>query len=112
MHIIKRIVIILKNLLEFFAGFDYIKLQTRQSIQTKPFCLAVGKEWTLRQSEFRHEDTYTELHFQMKYRKPTWTEKKPLGNIFTLFEDKTLRRLLIEGVIQRKMYIHMRSKIS
>ena len=78
-------------------GLNTIKELTKQSIHTKPFCLAVGKEWTLRQSTFKLEDTYTELHFQMKYRKPTWTEKKPLENIFTLFEDTKLRRLLIEG---------------
>ena len=80
-------------------GLNIIKELTKQSIHTKPFCLAVGKEWTLRQSEFKLEDTYTELHFQMKYRKPTWTEKKPLEDIFTLFEDTTLKRLLIEGIM-------------
>ncbi len=72
-------------------------------MQTKPFCLAVGKEWTLKQSKFKLEDTYTELHFQMKYRKPGWVEKKPLDNIFSLFEDKTLKRLLIEGT--KSIYI-------
>ena len=92
-----------------FIGIGIIEKLTRQSIHTKPFCLAVGKEWTLRQSEFKLEDTYTELHFQMKYRKPTWTEKRPLDNIFTLFEDTSLKRLLIEGRLKIRFFKLARS---
>ena len=69
----------------------------KDSIMTKPFCLAVGKEWTLSQSTFSLEDTYTELHFQMKYRKPSETWKAPLENVFIPFQDPKLRRLLVEG---------------
>ncbi len=84
-------------------GLQQIKFLTRQSIAEKPFCLAVGKEWSLRQSTFKLEDTFTELHFQMKYRKPSWIEKKPLENIFSLFDNNNLKRLLIEGMFEIKI---------
>ena len=81
-----------------FKGQQQITKWTRQSIVKKPFCLAVGKEWAPRHNTFKLEDTYTELHFQMKYRKPSWTVKKPLEDIFSLYTDITMKRLLVEGM--------------
>ena len=87
------------NISLIFPGLDHIKQLTRQSIQTNPFSLAVGKEWTRRKSTFPLEDTYTEVHFQMKDRKSNEIEKKPLNSIFDVLRYDKMRRLLIEGTI-------------
>ena len=87
------------NISLIFTGIDHIKQLARESIQTKPFSLAVGKEWTRRKSTFPLEDTYTEVHFQMKDRKSNEIEKKPLNSIFDVLRYDKMRRLLIEGTI-------------
>ena len=83
-----------------------MKIIIKRSIQTKPFNLAIGKEWTTNPSMFPLEETFTELHYMMKYRKPSAIEYKKLPSIFKLFDNQSLSRVLIEGMIKHHSYNH------
>ncbi len=84
-------------MISYITGLKQIKAWTKESVQTKPFNLAIGKEWTTNPNTFPLEETFTELHYMMKYRKPSSVEYKTLPNIFNLFNEESMKRMLIEG---------------
>ncbi len=80
-----------------FTGISQIKSTTKESVTSKPFNQTTGEEWTDEPINFSLSEIFTELHYQMKYRKTSDTMYKDLDNIFTLFKDDSMKRLLIEG---------------
>ena len=80
-----------------FTGISQIKSSTKESITSKPFNQTTGEEWTDEPINFSLSEIFTELHYQMKYRKTSDTMYKDLDNIFMLFKDDSMKRLLIEG---------------
>ena len=71
---------------------------TKESITTKPFNQTIGEEWTDEPINFTLSDIFTELRYQMKYRKTSEREYRDLPDIFTLFRNDKMKRLLIEGI--------------
>ena len=73
-------------------------------MKTKPFCWAVGKEWTLRPSNTDLREIHTDLNWTRKHRKAHKTETTRLENITHLLDEKQLGdhgpvRILVEGNI-------------
>ncbi len=80
-----------------FTGISQIKASTKKSVTSKPFNQTIGEEWTDEPINFSLSEVFTELHYQMKYRKTSDMMYKDLHNIFMLFKDGSMKRLLIEG---------------
>ena len=95
----------------YFSGIQNIQKWTKESMKTKPFSLAVGKEWTLRPSKTDLREIHTDLSWTRKHRKVHKTETRRLENITHLLDEKQLGdhgpvRILVKGNIFNKVTSH------
>ena len=86
----------------FVTGLKDIQLVTRQSLRTKPFCLALGKDWTLRPSTLDIRKIYTNLSWTRKHRKAYTVEEEDMKNITQILSEEQLGengpvRILVQG---------------
>ena len=95
---------ICENLIIFtsFLGIAALQAWTRESLKTRPFCLAIGKDWTLRPSKIDLREIHTELCWARKHRKVYEVKEEKLKDITELLNDKQLRpdgpvRILVQG---------------
>ena len=84
------------------SGLKYIQLLNKQSLRNKPFCLAIGKDWTLRPSKTDLREIYTDLSWTHIHRKPYGSKKEKLKSLIELISAKQLRedgpvRILVKG---------------
>ena len=69
---------------------------------TKPFCLAVGRDWTLTPSKTDLREIHTELNLNRIHRGTHGITKNRLKNITAILSEKHLQdsgpvRILVEG---------------
>ena len=88
--------------LTFETGIEKIQYWTKQSLRTKPFSLAVGKDWTLRPSKTDLREIYTDLSWTRKHRKAYTVEQEDLKNITQILNEEQLGedgpvRILVQG---------------
>ena len=75
---------------------------TKQSLRTKPFCLAVGKDWTLRPNQTDLREIFTDLSWTRKHRKAHKVEQEDLKNMTQILSEEQLGengpvRILVQG---------------
>ena len=88
----------------YFSEIQNIQRWTKESMKTKPFCLAVGKEWTKTPSKTDLREIHTDLSWTRKHRMAHKTDTTRLENIIHLLDEKQLGdhgpvRILVEGNI-------------
>ena len=84
------------------AGLENIQLLTKQSLRTKPFCLVIGKDWTLRPNKTDLREIYTDLSWKRKHRKAYTVEQEDMKNITQILSEEQLGedghvRILVQG---------------
>ena len=84
------------------SRIEQIQTWTRESIQRKPFCLAISKSWTAKPHKFPLELTYTKLEWVKRNRLPSGTVREQISDITDLLDEKQLGttdpvRVLITG---------------
>ena len=72
-------------------------------MRTKPFCLAVGKDWTSRPSKTDLREIHTNLTWKQKFRKECQVDSKYLESLVDLLDDEELQqqgpvRILVLGM--------------
>ena len=72
-------------------------------MKIKPFCLAVGKDWTLKPSKTDLREIHTDLSWTRKHRKAHEIIEKKLENISQLLDEEQLEehgpvRILVQGI--------------
>ena len=88
--------------INFETEIEKIQYWTKQSLRTKPFSLAVGKDWTLRPSKTDLREIYTDLSWTRKHRKAYTVEREDLKNITQILSEEQLGedrpvRILVQG---------------
>ena len=78
---------------------------TKQSLGNKPFCMALGKEWTLSTSTVDLREIFTDLSWIRKHRKAYTVEQEDLKNITQILSEEQLGedgpvRILVQGTIE------------
>ena len=91
-------------IVDCIVGRKDIQLWTKQSMRTKPFCLAVGKDWTLKPNKTDLREVHTDLSWTHKHRKADGVKAKKLENITQLLDAEQLGedgpvRILIQGKV-------------
>ena len=86
----------------FIAGLQNLQLLTKQSLRTKPFCLAIGKDWTLKPNKIDLREIFTDLSWTRKHRKAHTVEQEDLKNITQILSEEQLGkdgpvRILVQG---------------
>ena len=85
------------------VGLQKIKELTKQSLKSKPFSSAIGKDWTLRPSktdDFRR--IYTKMSWKRKHRKASTVQQEDQGDITRILNEEQLGdagpvRILVQG---------------
>ena len=91
----------------YFEGIAILQMWTQQSLRSKPFCLAHGKDWTLRPSKTNLKEIYTDLKWTRKHRKAYTVEEEDLRNIVQILNEEELYdngpvRILIQGTNRKR----------
>ena len=86
----------------FDSGMSKIQEWTKESMKTKPFCLAVSKDWTEQPGKLDLREIYTKLVWKKKQRKACMVEQEDLKDITKILseeklEDKGPVRILVQG---------------
>ena len=89
-----------------------MKKLTKESLKNKPFCLVLGKDWTLRPSKTDLRQIYTDLSWTRKHRKAYTVEQEDLKNITQILSEEQLGedgpvRILVQGKVAEKALIFM-----
>ena len=84
------------------SGFKLLQRWTRESLKNKPFCLALGKDWTLSRDLVDLREIHTDLSWTRKHRKAYTVEQEDLKNITQILSEEQLGeegpvRILIQG---------------
>ena len=83
-------------------------------MKTKPFCLAVSKDWTLQPRKLDLNAIYTKLVWKKKHRKAYTVEKEDLEDITKILSEEKLEdegpvRILVQGnFVSRMITAHTR----
>ena len=83
-------------------------------MKTKPFCLAVSKDWTLQPRKLDLNEIYTKLVWKKKHRKAYTVEKEDLEDITKILSEEKLEdegpvRILVQGnFVSRMIMAHTR----
>ena len=86
----------------FFTGREKLQSLTKQSLKTKPFCLALNKDWTKTQSNVDLRQIFTDLSWTRKHGKAYTVEQEDLKNITQILNEEQLGecgpvRILVQG---------------
>ena len=90
------------HFLHFHLGLNEIQELTNQSLRSKPFCLAVGKEWEQKQRKMDLRDIHTKLSWTRKQRKASGFKETELDDITQILNPEQLGedgpvRILVQG---------------
>ena len=71
-------------------------------MRIKPFCLALGKDWTSKPSKTDLREIHTNLKWTQKVRKECEVESENLQSLIQLLDDKDFQeqgpvRILVQG---------------
>ena len=86
----------------FSTGREQLRSLTKQSLKTKPFCLALDKDWTKTRSNVDLREIFTDLSWTRKHRKTYTVEREDLKNITQILSEEQLGedgpvRILVQG---------------
>ena len=84
------------------VGLKEIQELTKQSLRSKPFCLAIGKEWEEKQRKMDLRGIHTKLSWTRKHRKASGFKQAKLDDITQILSEQQLGedgpvRILVEG---------------
>ena len=90
------------HFLHSHVGLTEIQELTKQSLRSKPFCLAVGKEWEEKQRKMDLRGIHTKLSWTRKHRKASGFKQTKLDHITQILSEQQLGedgpvRILVEG---------------
>ena len=86
----------------YFAGLREIQKLTRDSLKTKPFSLAVGRDWTPQVDETDLRKIYSKLSWKKKNKSGYVTNREDLKDITDIlkgreFDEEDPIRILVQG---------------
>ena len=92
----------MQNNFNFVLGLKKIQELTKQSMKTKPFCLAVSKDWTIPSGKIGLREIYTKLVWKKKNRKACMVEREFREDITKILSEERLEdegpvRILVQG---------------
>ena len=84
------------------SGFKQLQGWTQSSLKNKPFCLALGKDWTFSRDLVDLREIHTDLNWTRKHRKAHGIEQKKIKDITQLLNEEQLGeegpvRILVQG---------------